>query len=777
MRGDDDEFKALRRVLAELARRSDREKPYAFVGRRGERAHFQQRTEQLPPYDGGAGGTTLITGAPGAGKTALKDQAVADFKEAHPSAVEIKVPSDSEEPPHGGMRRFLRQVAHHLVASPDPSGPEGTASTEVKGDVNAGFVKGGTSETTTFDVFGNPATFQDVHASAVQRGKGQPRFGPSSCLLVTMDEAQNVKPGTWPAHLINQARLQDELPIQVRDLRCRDFGRVRARRMLAGTTFGRPMTPDLRIPGASRGFLGPASAHTNENGSHWGALGAGAIPIPRLHKPLQRPWGEHPRFRPWRRPQIAALRQHEYTSPMADLIDPNYVDDGELREQDQVSLDNYLAQGDRAKPSEQRGMPFFSGREAEISTFRRMADGIARGHKADATLVVEGPPGAGKSALLCQFLEEMRNLPAIGDPPRRWLPTFINGASALCPDETMCAVDEAIARQLATDTLNSSPDQSRAKAKALLEFLGGDRIDNAKSLAQDVLDRGVSAFGFSIQAKNRTMPSSLREVANLRNKDWGKWQIMLMVDEAQGITMRAPGAHPGALSDIHQGATPLNLTFCAFGLPGTLAALAEVGVSRMSKGHRIQLRGLDEASSTKVIERCFARYGVVDAEPWREAILERSANWPQHLSTYLTATLSAIRCHIGDTQELGAPPDDLIEGAIGDGDILRAEYYDGRIETLTEAHSGHVKCAKHIIPMLREADGQLPEDEISDSLASPPLSLDEGQIQTFLEAAKHSGFLAPGGRATLHLAIPTFAGYILNEEPPPVGEPAGDLEP
>ena len=215
MPGDDGEFKDLRQALAELARRTDREKPYAFVGRRAERGHFQQRTEQLPPYDGGAGGTTLITGAPGAGKTALKDQAVADFKEAHPSAVEIKVPSDSDEPPHEGMRHFLRQVAHHLVASPDPSGPEGTTSTEVRGDVNAGFLKGGASEATMFDVFGNPATFQDVHAAAVQRGNGQPKFGPSSCLLVTMDEAQNVKPGTWPAHLLNQAHLQDELPIQV----------------------------------------------------------------------------------------------------------------------------------------------------------------------------------------------------------------------------------------------------------------------------------------------------------------------------------------------------------------------------------------------------------------------------------------------------------------------------------------------------------------------------------------------------------------------------------
>lgn len=472
---------------------------------------------------------------------------------------------------------------------------------------------------------------------------------------------------------------------------------------------------------------------------------------------------------------IAAFRRQGYTSPMADLIDPSYVDDGELREQDQVPLDEYLSQSDRATPNEGRGMPFFSGREAEISAFRRMVNGIAHGRKSNATMAVEGPPGAGKSALLCQFVEEMRSLPAIGDPPRLWLPVFINGASALCPADITCAVDEAIARQLARDTLNSSPDQLKGSAQALLEFLGGDRIDDVKSLAQDVLDRGVSAFGFSIQAKSKTTPSSLGQVANLRNKDWSKWQITLMIDEAQGITMRAPGAHPGTLSDIHQGATPLNLTFCAFGLPGTLSALAKAGVSRMADERSIHLRGLDGLGSTKAIERCFARYGVMHAEPWQEAILERSANWPQHLSSYLTKALAVMQTHAGADENLGPPPEECLLEAIDAGDRSRSSYYRNRIQRLIEDGPSHMKYAKHIIPMLREANGQLPEDRISTVLASPPLSLDQGQSQTFLEAAKHSGLLAPGDRATLHLAIPTFAGYILNEEPPPVSELAGGL--
>ena len=461
------------------------------------------------------------------------------------------------------------------------------------------------------------------------------------------------------------------------------------------------------------------------------------------------------------------------------LIDPNYIDRGELREQDMVSLQEYLAASDRAIPDRRRGMPFFSGREAELGAFRHMVNGIALKRKANATIAIEGPPGAGKSALLCQFMEELRQLPPVGDPPRRWLPVFMDGASAMSPDEIMRTADKAIARQLAKDVLDSPPDQEGAKFSALIEFVGGrGRIESAKSVAKEVLDRGGSAFGIGVGAKNRSPPASLAQLADLRERVWSKWQIMLMVDEAQRITMQPLGSHAGTLSSIHQGATPLNLTFCAFGLPGTFSALAEAGVSRAASDRSIDLRGLDGTSSAKVIKRCFARYGVIDDGSWQEAILERSANWPQHLSAYLTAALSVMREHAGSDEGFGSPPEDSLAQAIEAGDRSRSSYYRRRIQRLIESSGGrHMKYAKHLIPILRGAGGHLPEDEINDALASPPLRLNETHIEAFLEAAKHSGLLAPGDYATLHLAIPTFAGHILGEEPPPLPERASALEP
>ena len=79
------------------------------------------------------------------------------------------------------------------------------------------------------------------------------------------------------------------------------------------------------------------------------------------------------------------------------LIDATYQDHGNLRGQDSIGAERYLLLKDRA-PMTGRGVPFFSGREAEISAFREMANGLSLGDGANATIVVEGPPGAGKSA-------------------------------------------------------------------------------------------------------------------------------------------------------------------------------------------------------------------------------------------------------------------------------------------------------------------------------------------------------------------------------------------
>ncbi|MDD9961676.1 MAG: ATP-binding protein [Gammaproteobacteria bacterium] len=462
-----------------------------------------------------------------------------------------------------------------------------------------------------------------------------------------------------------------------------------------------------------------------------------------------------------------------------DIADPNYIDSGELREQDRVPLDEYLADSDRAGPDSLRGRPFFSGREAEVSTFRRMVNAIALGRKSNATIAVEGPPGAGKSALLCQFLEELRALPPIGSPSRRWLPVVMDGGAAVRPDDLILAVDQAIARRLAQDVIEQAGREGvpEPAASALRRFLGLKDTADPIAAAKRVLDRGVSAFGFSIGAKGDGSRSTLLKVADLRERDWSDWQVALMLDEAQKISLDTPDADPMLLSTLHQGLSPLHMTFCAFGLPGTFDALADAGVSRLLADAAIDLRGLDDESAAKVVDRCFAQYGLVDDGTWRDAILARSCNWPQHLSAHLTAALKAVQARAGRGHDLGAPPDCLAQ-ALESGDRLRSKYYNARLRTLTRTGQNHLECARHLLPMLRGEGGNAPESAIHDALGAPPLRLSAAASHAFLKAAKHSGLLTPGELpGTVHLAIPTFAGHVLGEAPEPLPEPARALEP
>ena len=72
---------------------------------------------------------------------------------------------------------------------------------------------------------------------------------------------------------------------------------------------------------------------------------------------------------------------------------------------------------------------------------------MAIGERANATIIVEGPPGCGKSALLDQFSADVNSYPEHNG--RTWIAVPINGAIAMSPSAIMAAVDRAIVTRLA----------------------------------------------------------------------------------------------------------------------------------------------------------------------------------------------------------------------------------------------------------------------------------------------------------------------------------------
>lgn len=461
------------------------------------------------------------------------------------------------------------------------------------------------------------------------------------------------------------------------------------------------------------------------------------------------------------------------------IVDPNYTDDGALREQDLVSLDEFLADHDRAQYTG-RGTAFFSGRERELSRFRDMLNGLSLNRQANATIVVEGPPGAGKSALLFQFMEEMRNLPNTERGGRRWLPVLINGARAECPRHIGQAVDEAISRRLAEDYGNVlGPGEKAAAEQALSSFFGPEALKKVSNdfskLARLVLDRGFSATGIQVGAARPD--EDIEALTARRAPSWNGWQVILLIDESQKISEQVPGAVPGTLSSIHQGAHCGPLSFCAFGLPGTWDALADVGVSRSSVAYDLPLAGLESQACRLAIRRCFERFDVRDADAWEEVLVARSANWPQHLTAYLNGMLTALKPKAVGENAIGSVREASLRDALALGDQGRKAFCARRLDRLTKQNRLFDKYAVHVVQWLSEADSSLKSFEITERLMSSH-GLSAEEATEFQNAAEYGGLLAVDKESrTCSTAIPSFAGYLLGESPPPVSEPeflAGD---
>ncbi len=175
----------------------------------------------------------------------------------------------------------------------------------------------------------------------------------------------------------------------------------------------------------------------------------------------------------------------------------------------------------------------------------------------------------------------------------------------------MAATDEAVAARLARDVVEAKDRDAVASSIERLAALFGQKTwENARAVAQDVLDRGFSAMGFAVGGKAAPPPETVLDLSALGGRHWGDWQIALLIDEAQGISANVPGAAPGTLSSIHQGLASLPLSFCAFGLPGARDALTGVGISRGSTGYNLPLASLDSRAAHMAVERCFAQYEV-----------------------------------------------------------------------------------------------------------------------------------------------------------------------
>ena len=185
-----------------------------------------------------------------------------------------------------------------------------------------------------------------------------------------------------------------------------------------------------------------------------------------------------------------------------------------------LPLDDWLIRADRAEAGREA---FFRGRDAEYEIFRSALTSFSKGTLGGGTMVFQGAPGTGKSALMAECMAAVRLHSTVEAP---WVAVSINPHSLQSPVdviETMVAAAHRETERLREVSVNRG-------ATKTLDIL----LNMGKKLCRELSKRGGGAFGLSV-GRNRNEAHTAGSVFRNNASRLEKYHIVVCVDEAQNI--------------------------------------------------------------------------------------------------------------------------------------------------------------------------------------------------------------------------------------------------
>ena len=386
-----------------------------------------------------------------------------------------------------------------------------------------------------------------------------------------------------------------------------------------------------------------------------------------------------------------------------------------VRTEVRQNREDYIRAGDRARAGPD---PYFVGRGPEIAMFVQALESTALpdgGAGRDETLLVQGPPGAGKTALMeeCAALASQRPHHAV----LRVLP------------EELCS--------------------ARGLIRVIESALGGR---GARRLARALDDRGWRMGPIGLHPKSGGGESAASLIRQ-RESAWHDHVIVLMVDEAQNIPVDS--AEAGAVvSYLHGAARTARILLACYGLGNTQDRLSELGVSRLARNRSATLPPLAAKQARESIDRVFTSCGVVgetpDRDRWLDALADLSLGWPQHLRAITGIALehlAASRMHLSAGS---------LKAVLQAGRAARERYYDQRLSGVMLWRPLYREIAEALCPA---GVARLRLDEIAE-IARPHLARWDATLEEFLSRTLRAGVLGAQD-SRYSIPIPSFADYLL----------------
>ncbi len=403
-------------------------------------------------------------------------------------------------------------------------------------------------------------------------------------------------------------------------------------------------------------------------------------------------------------------------------------DSGQLNGQQRTALVEFIEDKDRGRAS------IFVGRKAELSHVQacvnkllRRQDSVAPG--IDLTTVIQGAPGAGKSALLEKIAE---NWPS----GEKGMPAAIRVAAGSLE----------LPLQGLLEIVSGKAGENTAIKQTLASF---------RSLSLGIAGMGgVTLDMDSAQATGKSLTPIILLFDEIQSVLLGN-DLNPQTNLAKNIRLLHTGEHGAPIFPIYGGlANSADLLRCA-------------GLTRLTMGSELTLPGFSDDEMDELMTR-FVDKHLSSARPaqstlkrWDMAFRRDSQGWPMHCRNFLIALCEEIR-------DKDWRPDAVnLDTARRHGRQLRFTYYTHRMQGGLQ--NRYVLIAKVLEEMRRMPpmeDGQIMA-VIDRACQDPPsedfgrCSLPEGMTvrQTF-EAMLHAGVVQKTADGRFSCPIPSLANYI-----------------
>lgn len=388
-------------------------------------------------------------------------------------------------------------------------------------------------------------------------------------------------------------------------------------------------------------------------------------------------------------------------------------------------LRDYDRRRDRATP------PVFVGRAVELA-FLHQTVAAAKSGAEGITAVVQGPPGAGKSALCNQFEQEARA--ASGDDA----PVAVAAKDCRFFDRTPVSMVRELA---ATALLRRGPSLELAAMS----------LDESSSL-------GTTLDTFA----EKMWPAGIT--------------LVLSIDEMQ--SMEDTPLVRRNLREIHSKRFRTNIAIAGFGLQDTAARLRRLGLSRLGS-HQVETLGcMSRADASRLVDETFSHLGLTSededrrgyanalgfgADDWtswrnsaRAVILEESVDFPHHLVNGIRAVCRMVLAH-----DLGHPGDEQLASLRQHCRESKKAYYAARLEPLAN-HTMALAAALHKANAAGEVDAAVVLNALEES-DNNGRRTDGDTATEVLNGLLGSGLLTGRGTTMVGVEIPSLTRYLRDE--------------